>query len=117
MINRSNARECFFQTVPNSSWANFSYLVTAEIVGADTLKELRILSSLHGIGFIKLDYANPSESQILIPARERTEVDWDNINRLAEENRDFMDYIKTIRHFYQTGDIRQNDWDLPEEND
>lgn len=115
LINRSNVRECFFQTVSNSSWANFAYLVAAEIVGSDTLKELRILSSLHGVGFIKLDLSNPSESQVLIPAKEKVEVDWDNINRLAEENRDFMDYIKTIRHFYQTGDIRLNDWDLPEE--
>ena len=116
LINRSNVRDCFFQTVSNSSWANFSYLVAAEIVGSDTLRELRLLASLHGVGFIKLDYQNPPESQILIPARERTEVDWDNINRLAEENKDFMDYIKTIRHFYQTGDIRLNDWDLPEDN-
>jgi len=37
--------------VSNSSWANFGYLVASELVGVDTMKELRILSSLHGIGF------------------------------------------------------------------
>ena len=32
-----------FQAVSNSSWANFGYLVAAEIGGTDTLKELRML--------------------------------------------------------------------------
>ena len=43
LINRSNVRECFFQAVSNSSWANFGYLVAAEVEGQDTLKELRML--------------------------------------------------------------------------
>ena len=112
LINRSNVREVFFQAVSNSSWANFGYLVASEITGADTLKELRILGGLHGIGFIKLDAENPSESQIMIPAKERNEIDWDTANRLAEENKDFREYIKLIRQFYQTGEIRQSDWDM-----
>lgn len=101
----------FFQAVSNSSWANFGYLVTSEIEGSDTLKELRILSSLHGIGFIRLDAENPSESQIIIPAKERHDVDWDTANRLTEENKDFLKYIKLIRQFYQTGEMRSHDWD------
>lgn len=111
LINRSNVREVFFQTVSNSSWANFGYLVASEIEGADTLKELRMLSSLHGIGFIRLDAENPSESQVMIPAKERIEIDWNTANRLAEENKDFLDYIKLVRQFYQTGDVRSTDWD------
>lgn len=112
LINRSNVREVFFQTVSNSSWANFAYLVASEIGGVDTLKELRMLSSLHGIGFIKLDSENPSESQIMIPAKERNKINWDIANRLTEENKDFLDYIKLIRQFYQTGEIRFSDWDF-----
>ncbi|ADJ28572.1 COG2958 family protein [Nitrosococcus watsonii] len=110
LINRSNVREVFFQTVSNSSWANFGYLVASEIEGAETLKELRMLSSLHGIGFIRLDVNNPSESQVMIPANERVEVDWHTANRLATENKDFMAYIQLIRQFYQTGDVRSADW-------
>lgn len=117
LINRSNVREAFFQTVSNSSWANFGYLVANEIQGTDTLKELRILASLHGIGFIKLDSENPSESQILIMARERTDIDWNTANRLTEENKDFLNYIKLIRQFYQTNEIRPSDWDMAHEND
>lgn len=115
LINRSNVRECFFQSVSNSSWANFGYLVAAEIEGQDTLKELRMLFAAHGIGLIKLDADNPAESQVLIPARERDEIDWDMANRLATENRDFLDYVKLVKQFYQTGEARLADWDVPKE--
>ncbi len=117
LINRSNVRECFFQAVSNSSWANFGYLVAAEIEGQDTLKELRMLFAPHGIGLIKLDADNPAESQVLIPARERDEIDWDMANRLATENRDFLDYVKLVKQFYQTGEARPADWDVPELDD
>lgn len=117
LINRSNVRECYFQAVSNSSWANFGYLVAAEIEGQDTLKELRMLFAAHGIGLIKLDADNPAESQVLIPARERDEIDWDMANRLATENRDFLDYVKLVKQFYQTGEARVADWDVPETTD
>lgn len=117
LINRSNVRECFFQAVSNSSWANFGYLVAAEIEGQDTLKELRMLFAAHGIGLIKLDADNPAESQVLIPARERDKIDWDMANRLATENRDFLDYVKLVKQFYQTGEARLADWDVPETTD
>jgi len=117
LINRSNVRECFFQAVSNSSWANFGYLVAAEIEGQDTLKELRMLFAAHGIGVIKLDADNPAESQVLIPARERDEIDWDMANRLATENRDFLEYVKLVKQFYQTGEARLADWDVPEPTD
>ncbi|NMQ28491.1 HrgA protein [Candidatus Accumulibacter phosphatis] len=115
LINRSNVRECFFQAVSNSSWSNFGYLVAAEIEGQDTQKELRMLFAAHGIGLIKLDVENPSESQVLIPAKERVEIDWDTANRLATENRDFLEYVKLVKQFYQTGEARLADWDVPKE--
>jgi hypothetical protein len=112
LLNRSNIREAFFQAVSNSSWANFGYLVAAEVQGADTEKELRMLFSLHGIGLIRLNVEDPTESQVLIPARERLEVDWTTCNRLVEENRDFLNFIRLVRQFHQTGDPRPKDWDL-----
>ena len=114
LINRSSVRECFFQAVSNSSWANFGYLVAAEIEGQDTLKKLRMLFAAHGIGLIKLDADNPAESQVLIPARERDGIDWDMANRLSTENRDFLEYVKLVRQFDQTGEARLADWDAPE---
>ena len=95
LVNSSNVRECFFQTVSNSSWANFGYLVAAEIEGDKTLKELRMLAAAHGIGVIQLDT-----------------IGWEMVNRLATENKDFMEYITLVKHFYQTGVLKPADWKL-----
>lgn len=104
LINRSNIREAFFQAVSNSSWANNGYLVAAELENSsDTKRELQILSSLHGIGFILLDPKNPHESQVVIPARERAEIDWDTANRLCDESLDFKKFIKEVTIFYKVG--------------
>lgn len=113
-LTRANVREHWFQTVSNSSWANRGYLVAAEVEGADTMNELRLLAAAHGIGLIVLDVEDPTEgSEIRIPARERSEVDWAACNRLAEENADFRDFIRSVRQFHQTDDIKRGDWDLP----
>ena len=117
LLNRSNVREAFFQAVSNSSWANFGYLVAAEVEGTETMKELRILSSLHGIGLIQINPENPVESQILIPGRERFEVDWATCNRLTQENKDFLQFLKQVRQFYQTSDLRPRDWDFYPDED
>jgi hypothetical protein len=114
-INRSNVREAFFQAVSNSSWANFGYLVASEI-NSDASKELRILSSLHGIGVILLNAENPLESQNTIPARERNDIDWNTANRLAEENEGFKQYIEHIRVFYQSDKINKSDWDITDDD-
>lgn len=114
LLNRSNVRAAYFQAVSNSSWANLGYLVAPTIQGAETIRELRMLSALHGIGVIKLDADNPPESQVLIPARQREGVDWANCNRLAAENADFRDVIALVRQFHQTGDPRPRDWSKTE---
>ncbi len=105
LLNRSNVREAYYQAVSNSSWANLGYLAATQIEGAGTLDELRILFGMHGIGLIKLDRENPAESEILIPARERQEIEWAMCSRLANENSDFRSFIKKVRHFFQTGDL------------
>jgi len=112
LINRSNVRKSYFQAVSNSSWAHFGYLVASTVEGDGTMKELRMLAATHGIGVIQLDSETPTESQILIPARERPEIDWDMCNRLTEENSDFLSYIERVKHFHQTGKLNENDWKL-----
>lgn len=113
LLNRSNVREAWFQAVSNSSWANFGYLVAAEVEGKETMQELRILAAAHGIGLMVLDKDDPSESEIRIPARERINIDWDTCNRLAQENKDFLDFMTWIRHFHQTDDPDVRKWDVP----
>jgi hypothetical protein len=109
-LNVSNARKSFFQAVSNSSWANEGYLVATAISNADTEKELRMLSALHGIGVILLNPENPSESEMILPARARSDVDWESTNRILTENVDFKDYIELVSTYYQTGRIRARDW-------
>ncbi len=109
LVNRSNVREVFYQTVSNSSWANYGYLVAGDIEGNETIRELRMLSSLHSIGVIHLNAENPAESQILIPSEER-DIDWNMANRLAEENKDFREFLQLVTEFYQTGKTRKQLW-------
>lgn len=116
LLNGSNVRECFFQAVSNSSWADVGYLVAEQINDA-AFKELRMLSAAHGIGVIKLNKKDPAESEILLPARERAGIDWNSANRLATENKDFMNYVKLIKQFYQTGEVKKFDWDILESED
>lgn len=109
-LNSSNARKNFFQAVSNSSWANEGYLVATSISDSVTEKELRMLSALHGIGVIVLNIENPSESEMILPARSRPEVDWESTNRILIENDDFKNYIELVSTYYQTGRIRPHDW-------
>ncbi len=109
----SNVRQHFFQAVSNSSWANFGYLVTSDISGDHTQRELEILGAAHGIGVILLNSEQLGDSQILIHARERLAIDWDSCNRLTM-NKDFQEYIERVRKFYRTGDPERRAWDAPQ---
>jgi uncharacterized protein len=112
-IPRSKVREYYFQAVSNSTWANFGYLVAVNIK-ADAMTELRVLHELHGIGVIVLDPDNPADSSTIeIPARERPEVDWGTCNRIADENKDFLKYVKLIAQFYATKETSLKEWDVP----
>ena len=65
---------------------------------------------LHGIGVILLSVSNPSESELLLPAKKRPEIDWQSVNRIVEENADFKDFIDLVSNYYQTGRVRSKDW-------
>ena len=111
-INRANVRQAFFQAVSNSSWANFGYLVAVEIQGADTRRELEMLSSLHGIGVIILNPENPDDSQVIIPAKEKADVDWATCDRVARANKDFKRYVELVWNFYRTNKPSDEKWGL-----
>ncbi|GAA5252219.1 hypothetical protein [Candidatus Rickettsia kedanie] len=69
-----------------------------------------MLCTRHGIGFILVDIENPDDSKILIPARERPEIDWNMANRLVEENKDFENYINNIDTFYNKQKVNDSTW-------
>lgn len=108
-----NLREYFFQAVSNSSWANYSYLV-AEDVNDRAMDELQLLCSSFNIGYIQLNREEPNESQIVIKAP-KTTLDWNMINRIANENKDFQRYLDNITLVYQghSNDKTQKpNWDI-----
>lgn len=109
-MTRANVREYFFQAVSNSTWANEGYLVCTSIAGDGTEDELRMLSALHGIGVIVLNTKDLSESEILIPARAKTDIDWQTVNRLVVENGDMKEFIDLVSNYYETGRLRVKDW-------
>ena len=110
-INTYNVREKYFQAVANSSWANFGYLVVAEIKGAETSKELSMLANRHGIGVIFLDRENPEGGYIKIPAKEKESIDWVMLRRLTI-NTDIRDCLTEIHAFCQTTKINKIFWSL-----
>lgn len=109
-LTRANVRECYFQAVSNSTWANEGYLVCTAIAADGTEDELRMLAALHGIGVIVLNTNDLAESEILIPARSKQDIDWQMVNRLVVENGDMKDYIDLVSNYYETGRLRAKDW-------
>lgn len=109
-------RESFFQTVSNSSWANFSYLVSMKHdieLEEDVERELQLLCASFKIGFIELNKNEPTRSRIVIMAP-FTDVDWGMVNRIAVQNTDFQRYLQYVQGEYKRQidkDIKEPEWD------
>lgn len=102
-----NLRQSFFQAVSNSSWANEGYLVVLNFDDDPGFKdEVRRLNNAFGIGVIKLNPEYIYESEILFPSRINQEIDWDTVNRLANENSDFCNFLKLITEDCKLGKIK-----------
>ena len=90
-------REYFFQAVSNSSWAHEGYLAAVEIDDdPDFREELTRLSQSFGIGVIHLNTAEPVDSTVLLAARERSEIDWKTVDRIAALNPDFKEFVNSV---------------------
>jgi len=111
-ISRRNYRECFFQAVSNSSWANEGYLVASSVQQRDDLlSELERLSSAFGIGIIILDVEDVDSSSVLFPAKERENLDWELMNKLCEQNEDFESFIDNVRKDFEVNTIHPSVYD------
>lgn len=108
-LTKGNVRKYFFQAVSNSSWANFGYLVATGL-DRDVENELQMLCSLHGIGVLLLNTESLFDSQILIPAQERSHVDWQSANRIVTENSDFHYFVEQVGIYNLTGKITERAW-------
>lgn len=105
-IDKSNLTECYFQAVSNSSWANFGYLVVGDLdKDKNFIANLVRLNSGYGIGVIQLNASEPSESEIIVSAREKEAVDINFMNYLSNINRDFYNFIEISKKIVDTKKI------------
>ena len=107
-----NLRESFFQAVSNSTWANEGYLAAALIDEDKEFKqELKRLSNAFGIGVIRLDINDPDSSEVIFQARYKSDIDWETVNKLAEENPDFKEFILRVRKDFSGNEIWKEQYD------
>lgn len=111
-LSRANYRESYFQAVSNSSWAHEGYLVAVEIKQDDEfLAELERLASSFGIGIIQIDPSDIDSSQILYPARQKETLDWETINKLCEQNKDFEKFLGDVKIDFESKRIHPAEYD------
>lgn len=107
-----NLRESFFQAVSNSSWANEGYLVAVEIDSDEEFQyEIKRLSTSFGIGIIQIDIDDPDSTRTIYPAKFKNELDWENMNKLADENPDFKEFLRRIKTDYKSNEVRKELYD------
>ncbi|NHB22219.1 HrgA protein [Helicobacter pylori] len=96
-ISVNNCRECYFQAISNSSWANEGYLVGRHI-DTHNLKLMDLLKRLHasfGIGVIDLR-TDEDKSAILLNAKYKEKIDYTVALELSEKNPKFSGFLKSV---------------------
>lgn len=107
-INNANLKECYFQAVSNSSWANEGYLVAYEIKDDEVRDELARLNASFGIGVIEL-----KSEEVIFEAKSK-DLDITTLDMLVEKNKDFKEFIENVNKDIQTNDadrIAKNKYD------
>ncbi|BAW42549.1 excinuclease ATPase subunit [Helicobacter pylori] len=96
-ISVNNCRECYFQAISNSSWANEGYLVGHHIDTHDP-KLMDLLKRLHasfGIGVIDLR-TDENKSAILLNAKYKEKIDYTVALEPSEKNEEFSGFLKSV---------------------
>ncbi|MFP6173522.1 HrgA protein [Helicobacter pylori] len=96
-ISVHNCRECYFQAISNSSWANEGYLVGRHI-DTHNSKLMDLLKRLHasfGIGVIDLR-TNEDKSAILLNAKYKEKIDYTVASELSAKNEKFSGFLKSV---------------------
>ncbi|MGL2566504.1 COG2958 family protein [Helicobacter pylori] len=96
-ISVHNCRECYFQAISNSSWANEGYLVGRHI-DTHNPQLMDLLKRLHasfGIGVIDLR-TDEDKSAILLNAKYKEKIDYTVALELSEKNPKFSGFLKSV---------------------
>ncbi|GAA8438486.1 COG2958 family protein [Helicobacter pylori] len=96
-ISVNNCRECYFQAISNSSWANEGYLVGRHI-DTHNPQLMDLLKRLHasfGIGVIDLR-TDEDKSAILLNAKYKEKIDYTVALELSDKNPKFSSFLKSV---------------------
>ncbi|TPH39816.1 HrgA protein [Helicobacter pylori] len=96
-ISVNNCRECYFQAISNSSWANEGYLVGCHI-DTHNPQLMDLLKRLHasfGIGVIDLRI-DEDKSAILLNAKYKEKIDYTVALELSDKNPKFNGFLKSV---------------------
>ncbi len=96
-ISVNNCRECYFQAISNSSWANEGYLVGRHI-DTHNPQLMDLLKRLHasfGIGVIDLR-TDADKSAILLNAKYKEKIDYTVASELSAKNEKFSGFLKSV---------------------
>ncbi|EJB51501.1 COG2958 family protein [Helicobacter pylori] len=96
-ISVNNCRECYFQAISNSSWANEGYLVGCHI-DTHNPQLMDLLKRLHasfGIGVIDLR-TDEDKSAILLNAKYKEKIDYTVASELSDKNKKFSGFLKSV---------------------
>ncbi|GAA7288001.1 COG2958 family protein [Helicobacter pylori] len=96
-ISVHNCRECYFQAISNSSWANEGYLVGRHI-DTHNPQLMDLLKRLHasfGIGVIDLR-TDEDKSTILLNAKYKEKIDYTVALELSGKNEKFNGFLKSV---------------------
>ncbi|RVY89896.1 HrgA protein [Helicobacter pylori] len=96
-ISVHNCRECYFQAISNSSWANEGYLVGRHI-DTHNPQLMDLLKRLHasfGIGVIDLR-TDEDKSTILLNAKYKEKIDYTVASELSAKNEKFSGFLKSV---------------------
>ncbi|GAA8208489.1 COG2958 family protein [Helicobacter pylori] len=109
-ISVHNCRECYFQAISNSSWANEGYLVGRH-VDTHNPQLMDLLKRLHasfGIGVIDLR-TNEDKSAILLNAKYKEKIDYTVALELSDKNPKFSGFLKSVVDYDPAHSYRYKD--------
>ncbi|WP_181228673.1 COG2958 family protein [Helicobacter pylori] len=109
-ISVNNCRECYFQAISNSSWANEGYLVGRHI-DTHNPQLMDLLKRLHasfGIGVIDLR-TDEDKSAILLNAKYKEKIDYTVALELSEKNEKFSGFLKSVVDYDPAHSYRYKD--------
>ncbi|WQX36836.1 COG2958 family protein [Helicobacter pylori] len=109
-ISVNNCRECYFQAISNSSWANEGYLVGCNI-NTHNPQLMDLLKRLHasfGIGVIDLR-TDEDKSAILLNAKYKEKIDYTMAQELSEKNPKFSGFLKSVVDYDPAHSYRYKD--------